>query len=89
MKLGDTFTLIGRTGPTFAVVAAYDAAGFIPCVLGYTLDGAQQTHARVADVVPATVCAWCEPTPKDAKWIGNVYVSHGICAACEAKFFPQ
>lgn len=31
-----------------------------------------------------TVCAWCRVVMKD----GTEPVSHGICAACEAKYFP-
>lgn len=31
-----------------------------------------------------TVCAWCNVVMKD----GAEPVSHGICATCEAMFFP-
>lgn len=44
------FKLSGTTGPTFEVVKQYKAAGFIPTVIGHTLDGKLQTHARIEDV---------------------------------------
>lgn len=43
------FQLIGCTAK-FRVVACHNAAGFIPSVVGHTLDGTRQTVARVADV---------------------------------------
>lgn len=47
----DTFTLIGRPTLTFRVVRRYDAGGFIPSVVGVSLDGTRQTTARIADCV--------------------------------------
>jgi hypothetical protein len=44
------FTLIGYPTLIFRVVRFYDAAGFIPSVVGVTLDGKRQTVARIADV---------------------------------------
>lgn len=49
MTIGDTFRLPGRD-LTFRVVKTYLAAGFIPSVVGYTLDGKRQTVARVVDI---------------------------------------
>ncbi len=49
------FALIGRPTLIFRVVRSYLAAGFIPSVVGHTLDGKRQTVARVADVVPQDV----------------------------------
>ena len=46
-----TFSLIGRPTVIFQVVKRYDAAGFIPSVVGVTLDGTKQTVAREADVI--------------------------------------
>lgn len=43
------FKLIGRE-TVFRVVKRYDAAGFIPAVIGVTLDGKFQTAARIEDV---------------------------------------
>lgn len=54
---GETFTLIGRPTLQFRVVRRYEAAGFIPSVVGVTLDGKRQTHARVED------CAFSPPAP--------------------------
>jgi hypothetical protein len=48
MQIGDTFKLLGRT-VIFRAVKLYDAAGFIPSVVGVSLDGKYQTVARVAD----------------------------------------
>lgn len=45
------FALIGRPTIIFAAVRFYDAAGFIPSVVGVTLDGKHYTVARVADVI--------------------------------------
>lgn len=45
-----TFRLIGRA-TVFRVTREYLAAGFIPSVVGVSLDGKWQTHARVVDVV--------------------------------------
>lgn len=85
MNINDTFTLMGRTGPVFVAVELYNAAGFIPSVVGHTADGKLRTVARVVDVVPvpALPCAWHEPETLERG------VSHGICAACTAKFFPE
>ena len=44
------FKLIGRA-TVFVVVREYLAAGFIPSVVGHTLDGKYQTVARKADVI--------------------------------------
>lgn len=44
------FTLISRPTLVFAVARTFLAAGFIPSVVGITLDGKRQTVARVADV---------------------------------------
>lgn len=44
------FTLIGRPTMVFRVVKQYKAAGFIPSVIGVTLDGKYQTAARIEDV---------------------------------------
>lgn len=49
MEIGQTFKLIGRTN-IFRVTRTYLAAGFIPSVVGVTLDGKYRTVARVADV---------------------------------------
>jgi hypothetical protein len=49
MQVGDTFKLIGRT-TVFRAVRVYDHAGFIPSVVGHTVDGKSQTVARLADV---------------------------------------
>jgi hypothetical protein len=46
------FTLPGRTGAPFKVIKVYDAAGFIPSVLGESIDGKWRTAARIADVQP-------------------------------------
>lgn len=51
------FTLISRPTLIFRVVQTYFAAGFIPSVVGHTLDGKRQTVARVADVVARDVVA--------------------------------
>lgn len=45
-----TFRLISRPN-VFRVVREYKAAGFIPSVVGVTLDGKFQTVARAADVI--------------------------------------
>ena len=50
MKMQTKFTLIGYPTLIFKVVKRYQAAGFIPSVVGHTLDGKRQTVARVADV---------------------------------------
>lgn len=50
LAVGDTFRLVGRTGPAFVVVTVYRAAGFIPAVCGHSVDG-KQTCTRVTDVV--------------------------------------
>lgn len=50
MHPGDTFRLIGRT-ILFRVTREYLAAGFIPSVIGVSLDGKLSTCARVVDVV--------------------------------------
>lgn len=44
------FKLTGTTGPIFKVVKQYKAAGFIPSVIGHTLDDKLQTVARIVDV---------------------------------------
>lgn len=44
------FKLIGRT-TVFRAVRFYDAAGFIPSVVGVSECGGYTTTARVADVV--------------------------------------
>lgn len=44
------FRVIGQT-IVFQVVKVYDAAGFIPSVIGHTIDGKRQTAARIADVI--------------------------------------
>lgn len=44
------FALLAQPTLIFRVVKAYDAAGFIPSLVGVTLDGKRQTAARVADV---------------------------------------
>jgi len=49
------FTLISTPKLIFKAVRFYDAAGFIPSVVGVTLDGKRQTVARVADVVPVSL----------------------------------
>ena len=49
MQIGDTFRLIGRTN-IFRAIKVYDAAGFIPSVVGISLDGKFQTVARIVDV---------------------------------------
>jgi hypothetical protein len=46
------FALVDRPSLTFRFVRYYNAAGFIPSVIGVTVDGTRQTAARVADVVP-------------------------------------
>ncbi len=43
------FRLIGQT-TKFRLIAFYDAAGFIPSVIGRTINGHFQTHARLEDV---------------------------------------
>ena len=50
VRVGDVFTLVGRTGPKFRVVKVYKAAGVVPSVVGHSLDGKQQTHARIEDI---------------------------------------
>lgn len=50
MNVGTKFRLIGRQ-TIFVAVKLYDAAGFIPSVIGYTLDGKLQTAARIVDAV--------------------------------------
>lgn len=44
------FILQGNT-TVFTLVKRYEAAGFIPSVIGHTLDGKRQTAARVADII--------------------------------------
>lgn len=46
------FALLAQPTLIFRTVKAYDAAGFIPSLVGVTLDGKRQTTARVADVAP-------------------------------------
>jgi hypothetical protein len=43
------FRLIGNT-TVFRLVEEIQVLGFIPSVLGHTLDGRRQTVARVADI---------------------------------------
>lgn len=50
MHPGDTFRLISRT-IIFRVTREYMAAGFIPSVIGVSLDGKLSTCARIVDVV--------------------------------------
>ena len=50
MTIGTKFRLIGQT-TEFVVVKVYLAAGFIPAIVGYTLDGSHRTNARIADVI--------------------------------------
>lgn len=57
------FSLIGRPGVIFRVVKRYHAAGFIPSVVGVTLDGEKQTVAREADTVGRDSDLWDIPTP--------------------------
>ena len=49
--IGLVFTLPSRPTLKFRVTHTYTAVGSIACLTGETLDGAQQTSARVADVV--------------------------------------
>lgn len=44
------FRLIGQT-TIFRVVRRYIALGDVPCVVGITLNGKRQTHARIADIL--------------------------------------
>ena len=44
------FRLIGNT-TLFIVERFYDAAGFLPSVIGKTTDGKKQTVARIKDVI--------------------------------------
>lgn len=44
------FKLIGH-GKVFRVVKTYQAAGFIPAVVGVSLCGRFKTTARIADIV--------------------------------------
>lgn len=44
------FTLIGYPTLIFKTVKVYKAAGFIPSVVGISLDGTKQTVARIEDV---------------------------------------
>lgn len=46
----ERFALLGRPTLIFRLVYRYKLGGVIPCVYGVTLDGAQQTSARVEDV---------------------------------------
>ncbi len=47
---GDTFRLIGRN-TEFIATNLYMAAGDIPAVVGWSLDGSYTTCARTADVI--------------------------------------
>mgnify|MGYP003532519135 FL=1 len=47
--IGKLFKFKGLT-TTFCVVGTYLAAGFIPAVLGHSVDGKHQGCARVADI---------------------------------------
>ena len=53
MKEFAYFRLIGRT-TRLRVVRKYSAAGFLPAVVGHTIDGKFQTAARIADIIPLT-----------------------------------
>lgn len=68
MKINSKFRLIGNT-TEFRAVALPMVAGFIPSVIGHTLDGKRQTTARIADVIelacehgnrPGDFCMGCE-----------------------------
>ena len=50
MKVGSQFRLIGRE-TVFTAVELYNAAGFIPAVVGVNAEHGAMTVARVADVV--------------------------------------
>jgi hypothetical protein len=47
--IGKLFRFKGQA-TVFRVVSAYLAAGFIPAVLGHSVDGKHQGCARVADI---------------------------------------
>jgi len=50
MKTDKYFRLIGRN-MKFKVVKEYLAAGFIPSVMGITIDGKFKTLARIEDIL--------------------------------------
>lgn len=52
---GDVFRLIGRT-TEFVVTQLYMAAGDIPAVVGWSVDGKYTTTARTADVILLREC---------------------------------
>jgi hypothetical protein len=49
-NIGDKFRLTSQA-TEFKVSNLYEAAGFIPTVVGVTRDGRFMTHARIADVI--------------------------------------
>lgn len=55
-----SFRLIGRTGPVFNVASLFtigEGSTAIQCVHGVTVDGKQETRARIADVVDSAIPA--------------------------------
>jgi len=50
-RIGRVFVLADRPALKFRCSHTYTAMGSIPCVTGVTLDGKQQTSARVVDVL--------------------------------------
>lgn len=56
LEIGQTFRLIGRT-IVFKAVELPVIAGFIPTVVGVSLDGTLRTQARIVD----TACAKVAP----------------------------
>lgn len=56
LQIGQTFRLIGRT-VIFKAVELPVVAGFIPTVVGVSLDGTVRTQARVVDTACAEIAS--------------------------------